>query len=728
MISNLIKFCLRFSMFCFLGNNLTAKAIDVEKIYNQENYIGKQVYIFQDSSSSLDLNYVTKTDKFKLNHTDVVNFGLTKYYNWIKFDVINTSSEKDLFINIEYPIIDNVKLYIIHDNNIIDSTEINESFNGSKRKFNSQFYIFSLKLKKKEHVKCYIRLFSFKPILVPISINNFEKIITSINITDTFSGIYIGIMCAMLLYNLFIFFITKDIDYIYYVVYIAGVSITQLTILGYSNKYIWPNSIWFAEKAVALVGAVSGIVVFIFTNKFLDVKKNLFYFHLILNALIIVDIFCILILILGYNLTSYHIVDATAGLGSIIILITAILLAFKGLKSAKFFLIGWSIFLIAIVLYVIKDYGILPYNNLTIHSLQVGSALEAILLSFALADKINIYKKEKEISQAAALRVSEENIKLVSEQNTTLERKVDERTNELVATNKNLNKTLTDLKEAQTQLVEAEKMASLGQLTAGIAHEINNPINFVTSNVAPLRRDVDILVDAILNIESLGLSDAADAEKQQQIEDYKEEIDLDYVKIEINHLLNGIHEGATRTADIVKGLKIFSRLDEDDLKKADINEGIISTLTIANNLIGNKIQVIRDLGNIPVIECYPGKLNQVFLNIISNAVFAIQEKFDNQPGGILKITTTYDETYLFIKIEDNGTGMSEATKNKIFEPFFTTKNVGVGTGLGMSIVYNTIKKHNAEIYLNSTEGVGTEFIMQLNLVFTAPLEDHQSGQ
>ncbi|RYY07087.1 MAG: HAMP domain-containing histidine kinase, partial [Sphingobacteriaceae bacterium] len=194
------------------------------------------------------------------------------------------------------------------------------------------------------------------------------------------------------------------------------------------------------------------------------------------------------------------------------------------------------------------------------------------------------------------------------------------------------------------------------------------------------------------------------------------------------HLINGIHEGATRTADIVKGLKIFSRLDEDDLKKADINEGLNSTLIIANNLIGDKIQVIKNFGNIPAIECFPGKLNQVFLNIISNAVFAIQEKFNNQPGGILKITTSNDDQYLTVKLEDNGTGMSEATKMKIFEPFFTTKNVGVGTGLGMSIVYNTIKKHNAQIYLNSTEGVGTEFIIKLNLVFTEPIADYQSEQ
>jgi signal transduction histidine kinase len=230
----------------------------------------------------------------------------------------------------------------------------------------------------------------------------------------------------------------------------------------------------------------------------------------------------------------------------------------------------------------------------------------------------------------------------------------------------------------------------------------------------------------LITLKIVGLSDNSLEDKQQQIDDYKEEIDLDYLKIEINHLLNGIHEGASRTADIVKGLKIFSRLDENDLKKADINEGLDSTLIIANNLISKQIKVIKNYGNIPLIECFPGKLNQVFLNMISNAVFAINEKFGDKLGGQLTITTECDDVHLFIKIKDNGTGMSEATKKKIFEPFFTTKNVGVGTGLGMSIVYNTIRKHNGQIYINSTEGIGTEFILELQLIFEANLIDYQS--
>jgi signal transduction histidine kinase len=260
-------------------------------------------------------------------------------------------------------------------------------------------------------------------------------------------------------------------------------------------------------------------------------------------------------------------------------------------------------------------------------------------------------------------------------------------------------------------------MASLGQLTAGIAHEINNPINFVTSNVSPLTRDVKLLLEAIDNIESIGMSEKSKSDKQQEIDDYKEELDFDYLKVEIDHLLSGINEGATRTAEIVKGLRVFSRLDEDGLKKADINEGLDSTLIIINSAISSaKIKVVKAYNDIPTAECYPGKLNQVFLNIISNAIHAITKVYGESDGGALEISTVSRGENIYISIKDNGSGMNKDTKSKIFDPFFTTKDVGEGTGLGMSIAYNTIKKHNGEILVISKLGEGTEMVIQIPII------------
>ncbi|MFA6944858.1 MAG: ATP-binding protein, partial [Pedobacter sp.] len=391
-------------------------------------------------------------------------------------------------------------------------------------------------------------------------------------------------------------------------------------------------------------------------------------------------------------------------------------LSLKGYRPAKLFLLAFSMFFTGLLLFVLRNLGIVPYNDFSNYTKEGGIALDVVLLAFALADKINTFKREKEKSQEETLMALKENERIIREQNVILETKVEERTQELSQANTELSQTLIDLKEAEGQLVEAEKMASLGQLTAGIAHEINNPINFVTSNITPLNRDVDILIDLIQEMEIIGLSDLSAEEKKKKIEEQKEELDYDYLKLEISQLLKGIHEGASRTSEIVKGLRVFSRLDEDDLKKADMNNGLDSTLIIVNNLLSNKIKLEKVYSDIPLIDCYPGKLNQVFLNIISNAIYAINKKFGDEQGGILKISTSSNEKSVFIKIEDNGIGMDEVTKKKIFEPFFTTKDVGEGTGLGMSIAYNTIRRHQGEIQVNSTPGLGTEFILELPII------------
>jgi signal transduction histidine kinase len=171
-----------------------------------------------------------------------------------------------------------------------------------------------------------------------------------------------------------------------------------------------------------------------------------------------------------------------------------------------------------------------------------------------------------------------------------------------------------------------KKMASLGQLTAGIAHEINNPINFVSSNIRPLRRDVDDLISILEKYDLLQEHFTADDIKSlmTNIKQFKEEIDYDYIRKEIEMLLKGMEEGASRTVEIVKGLKNFSRLDEAEIKHANINEGILSTLILLNNQLGDKVKIEKALGSLPDIECYPGKLNQVFMNLLNNSIYAIR--------------------------------------------------------------------------------------------------------
>lgn len=318
-------------------------------------------------------------------------------------------------------------------------------------------------------------------------------------------------------------------------------------------------------------------------------------------------------------------------------------------------------------------------------------------------------KNQEVSSQAQSLRRAN---KEIQHKNLQLEQKNSEITaqhNALEASYTKLEKTLKKLKTAQSQLVEAEKMASLGQLTAGIAHEINNPINFVSANVNPLRRDLEEIKQLLARFMDAARANGNMAESMARATKFAEEIDLDFVLMEVNSLLNGIEEGALRTREIVKGLRNFSRLDENSYKLANINEGLTSTLTLLRPKIRDRIKIEKDLATLPAIDCLPGRINQVFMNILNNAIQAIKGQ------GQIFIKTEMVGEQVHVRIRDTGKGMTEQVRTRIFEPFFTTKDVGEGTGLGLSISYGIIEQHNGKIEVKSQPGQGTEFIITLPL-------------
>ncbi|WP_423147110.1 sensor histidine kinase [Rubrolithibacter danxiaensis] len=677
--------------------------------------IGKNISILEDTTNKLDFQSVRFSSNFKESEIAIPNFSLSKSDFWLKFRVNNKTDENDLLVALEYPTLDICEFYYpVEGEYKVEKLSDNNSFN--ERKYQHPNFLFDINVPKDSTVTFYLRVRSSEQMILPLIIGTKQKIADSLLTRDLLWGILLGALVVMILYNFFVFISTGDKSYLFYVLYTFFIGLTQASLSGYTYHYVFPNSPEIFNKGLVVFPGLAGIFGVLFVKSFLQTKERAPR----LNNLFLISIFlystAIVLRLIGFDHPSYRMIDISALSTIAIIYLVAIIIALQGYRPAKYYLLAWSMFFTGLILYVLRNLGILPYNSFTNYTMQVGIVFEVILLSLALADKINILKKEKEKSQAQALRAAQENERIIKEQNVFLEQKVNERTAELKKSNTDLHQTLEELKQTQTQLVESEKMASLGQLTAGIAHEINNPINFVTSNVNPLKRDVEILLDAVTKIEDVGLSASSVNEKQQQIEEYKEEIDFDYLKIEISHLLKGIHEGASRTAEIVKGLRIFSRVDEDDLKKANINEGMDSTLVIVNHLLNNNITVEKNYGDIPLIECYPGKLNQVFLNIISNAIHAINKHHDDNPGGKLSISTWFDQKHVFVKIEDNGTGMDENTQKKIFEPFFTTKEVGEGTGLGMSITYNTIKKHNGQIHLQSAPGKGTSFTLELPVI------------
>jgi signal transduction histidine kinase len=273
------------------------------------------------------------------------------------------------------------------------------------------------------------------------------------------------------------------------------------------------------------------------------------------------------------------------------------------------------------------------------------------------------------------------------------------------------------LEEAHNQLLQSEKMASIGQLAAGVAHEINNPIGYVNSNLGTLRSYVDHLlgvIDAYEAAEPL----LPDGEVKARIVAAKRQADLTYLKADLVDLCAETLDGIGRVRRIVQDLKEFSHTDKGEWVLADLHKGLESTLNVVNNEIKYKARVVREYGELPAIRCLPAQMNQVFMNLLVNAAHAIDEQ------GTITLRTGLTGETAWVEIADTGKGMPAHLLTRIFDPFFTTKPVGKGTGLGLSISYGIVQKHGGRIEVESEPGQGSTFRIVLPLQ-PPPSTDHE---
>jgi signal transduction histidine kinase len=323
-----------------------------------------------------------------------------------------------------------------------------------------------------------------------------------------------------------------------------------------------------------------------------------------------------------------------------------------------------------------------------------------------------VEKRTIELKQAKEM-TEEKNFQL-RELTEQLEHRVVERTEEL-------SLALEDLQSSQMQLVQSEKMSSLGQLVAGVAHEINNPVSFIYGNLRPANQYIQDLLHLV------SLYQEHYPEPVEAIRKEIKAIELSFVMQDLPKIFASMRIGAERIQQIVLSLRTFSRMDEADMKIVDIHEGIDSTLVILQNRLkaqNNRldIEIIKSYGDLPLVECYPGSLNQVFMNILVNAIDALEERdrsrsmqdMEEEPSQIEISTYVTEGDQIMIRIADNGTGISEAVQNRLFDPFFTTKAVGKGTGLGMSISYQIVnEKHGGMLRCESQPGDGAAFLIEI---------------
>jgi signal transduction histidine kinase len=384
---------------------------------------------------------------------------------------------------------------------------------------------------------------------------------------------------------------------------------------------------------------------------------------------------------------------------------------FRPIAALKWWLIGTTSVLAVLVVtftYLIGHGITVPLRNLieTAQTIARGDLNRRV--SVQASDEVGVLGTAfNDMARALSARELE-----LQDLNRNLEEMVRRRTQELEDSHEDLKKAYEDLQSTQDQLVQTEKMASLGQLVAGIAHEIKNPLNFIYGNTSFLTeyvRKLEMLLDSFDRLPSIAPED------RSRIDALKGEVNYDFIKEDLAVLIDNFAEGARRINAIVSDLRAFSRMDTDVLSEVDLHGSLDMSLNLLRNQYKNRIEVHREYGAIPRIRGYSGKLNQVFMNLLANAFAAIQD------NGDVWIRTRTAGGAVEIEIEDNGIGIPRENLKRIFEPFFTTKGVGHGTGLGLSISYGIIEQHRGRILVSSTLQKGSVFTVRL------PLEQEQAA-
>jgi two-component system, NtrC family, sensor kinase len=460
----------------------------------------------------------------------------------------------------------------------------------------------------------------------------------------------------------------------------------------------------------------------LFTIRFLNLDKNMPRTYTAIKVLCVLIACVIPIDFLNLQFIRGAAQQTLAPISTVSMLVMGILSHFQGNKSAKYYVFAWVFFLVGSIITSFSYSGILPFNYFTSNASLFGACIESILLAFALANRINTYRAESEEAQALAFqrleenerlareqnKSLEENDRLVREQNKVLEEKVHERTTELETS-------LETLKATQNQLIQSEKLANLGELTAGISHEIQNPLNFVT-NFSELSVDL--------------VKDLKDELAKPTID--KAYIDELFADLASNQ--EKIKHHGRRASSIVKGMLEHSRASTGIREHIDINQLADEYLRLSYHGLRAKDKTFNAefktdfADSLPKIAVIPQDLGRVLLNLINNAFYAVNERRQSPqpPEGEHYVPTVTVSTHLaaspsgtggaqiIIKVKDNGTGMPESVKIKIFQPFFSTKPTGEGTGLGLSLAYDIVTKgHGGTLAVESTEGVGTTFTLTL---------------
>lgn len=688
----LLLFCLSFYLLLF---SKIASAEDVILNTQDESiYLGPHLSYLEDKNGIFSIYDIQKNDfksRFRPCECITPGFGFTSSTYWFKFTLYNPLKEKLLrYLEIEYPLLDHISLFVPTGENEFISYSEGDRNVFSKREIPYRNFVFRLSIPPQKRLTYYLKVKTSSSLNVPIRLYSENAFIDKIESEETALGVYFGILFAMLVYNLILFFTIRESVYLYYISFVIFNFLFQLTLTGIAFKYLWPTKILWANKSVPLFILLAYLFGTAFTTSILNTSKNTPVLDKILKFLLVVSGCCASVsFILPYSISIRIATDLSITV--IIHIIAGLTCLIKGYRPARYYVLAWGVSLGGIALYALKTIGLLPNNFFTIWGLQIGSAWEVIFLSMALADRLNLLQRERDRIKAEYTKRLEIANRQLEEFAKTLEEKVIQRTKELEASNKLLKKQAQEMKLAEKRAEEASRAKS--EFLANMSHEIRTPLNAITGITAlALQMDIPEKLRGYLNVikasASTLLNLVNDILDLSKIEAGKMEIE----KVEFN-LQDVLDNIGNMFAEIAaeKGIEFII-----DMEKS-----------VPNWLLGD-----------------PVRLGQLLTNFVSNAM-----KFTDRGHVILRCSCERVEdnrAFLSFKVIDTGIGIEKGRLDDLFDMFTqadssTTRRFG-GTGLGLTICKRLSALMGGSIHVESKIGKGSIFSFNVALEISYPKE------
>jgi signal transduction histidine kinase len=649
--------------------------------------VGQHLFVLEDASQALTIEDVSRAEfahRFICSPLDQPTYGFSRSAYWLRFSYLQKDSvpERRWLLAVRNASLEHVDFYFQRPDGSFDVRLSGSRVPLAKREVAHRAHVVHLPEASTAPVTVYIRVQSSHILRFPVMILTGDALIQSYTSHLVPWWIYVGVLASMALFNTVLYFFLKDRAYLYYILYIVsfglfiGLAFKQMGYVYFPDGGPWLERLGSASVLAAF------FFVALFARSFLHTPRTaprLDRLVLVLGALS--GLFALLAVFISGRISN--VVGNTLGLVfGLLMLVLPIIVWRRGFQPARFFLAGWSTLCVSGVLIPLANQGLVPFNKLIEHSVMIGSTMEMILFSLALASRINEAKKESEAARRQALEGELYRLRNIE-----------------------LRQANEEILRKQEQLVQAEKMASLGKLTAGVAHELKNPLNFINNFSLSLVEMTDELLQ-----EAKGLP----ADKQDVLMVLASDCRLAAQKIA---------EHGGRADGIVRGMLEHATVQPGERRMTDINRLIEEHIELVlrgtwGQRLGSHVSVERVLEpGLPPINVIPQELGRVLLNLLNNALYAVGEQHKKGLGGYIptvRISTHGKDRHVEIRIQDNGIGIPTAVRERVFEPFFTTKPPGEGVGLGLSLSHHIItKRHAGTLGLDSTVNQGAAFVLTL---------------